>query len=101
MTESALIFWLSFEELKEREPVNARTVARECLLFVGVAGGRCPTDSGLSLLLAPRRGPLHLTGLLLKDLFVDLRLCVWLLGLAPYILVQLVRSRLVVNDFWS
>ena len=103
MTESALIFWLSFEELKEREPVNARTVAHECLLFVGVVWGWIVVLPLLAFLFySPHEGgPLHLTGLLLKDLFVDLRLRVWLLVLAPYILVQLVRSRRVVSDFWS
>ena len=89
-------------ESRAGEPVNARTVARECLLLVGVVGGWIVVLPILAFLFySPHEGgPLHLTGLLLKDLFVDLRLRVWLLVLAPYILVQLVRSRLVVSDFW-
>ena len=90
-------------ESRAGEPVNARTVARECLLFVGVVWGWIVALPLLAFLFySPHEGgPLHLTGLLLKDLFVDLRLRVWLLVLAPYILVQLVRSRRVVSDFWS
>ena len=80
--------------------MNARTVARECLLFVGVVWGWIVVLPFLAFLFySPHEGgPLHLTGLLLKDLFVDLRLRVWLFVLAPYILVQLVRSRRIVSD---
>ena len=86
-------------ESRAGEPANARNVARECLLFVGVVGGWNAVLPMLAFLFySPHEGaPLHLTGLLLKNLFVDLRLCVWLLVLAPYILVQLVRSRLVLR----
>ena len=75
--------------------MNVGTVARECLLFVGVVGGWVVVLPILAFLFySPHEGgPLHLTDLLLKDLFVDLRLGVWLLVLAPYMLVQLVRSR--------
>ncbi len=41
-------------ESRAGAPASVRTVARECLLFVGV--GCCPADFGLPLLLAPRRG---------------------------------------------
>ena len=36
-------------------------------------------------------GPIHLMGLLLRDLFVDRRLGVWGLILTPYTVVQLLR----------
>ena len=90
-------------ESRAGEPVNVRTVARESVLFFGVVGGWIVGLSILSFLFhSPHEGgALHLTGLLLKDLFVDLRLSVWLLVLAPYVLVQLVRSRLVVSGCLS
>ena len=72
-------------ESRAGEPANARNVARECLFFVGVVGGWNAVLPMLAFLFySPHEGaPLHLTGLLLKNLFVDLRLCVWLLVLAP------------------
>jgi hypothetical protein len=90
-------------EARAGEPVNAKNAGRECLLFVGAVGVWIVVLPILAFFFySPHEGgPLHLTGLLLKDLFVDLRLRVWLLVLAPYILVQLVRSRLNLRDFWS
>ena len=81
-------------ESRAGAPANVRTVARECLLFVGVVVGWVVVLPILAFLFysPPEGGPLHLTDLLLKDLFVDLRLGVWLLVLTPYMLVQLVRS---------
>ena len=73
--------------------MNARTVARECFLFAGLVGGWIIVLPVLAFFFySPHEGgPVHLTGLLLRDLFVDLRLGVWLLVLTPYVLVQLVR----------
>ena len=75
--------------------MDVRTVARECLLLVGLVGGWIVILPVLAFIFySPHEGgPVHLTGLLLKDLFVDLRLGVWLLVLAPYTFVQVVRSR--------
>ena len=74
--------------------MKKKTVAHEGLLVLGLVGGWFVLLPVLAFLFySPHEGgPIHLAGLLLKDLFVDFRLGVWLLVFAPYILFQLVRS---------
>ena len=76
--------------------MNRKTFAREGLLVVGLVGGWFVLLPVLAFFFySPNEGgPIHLAGLLLRDLFVDLRPGVWLLVFAPYILFQLVRVAL-------
>jgi hypothetical protein len=68
--------------------MNKKTVAHEGLLVVDLVGGWFVLLSVLAFFFhSPHEGgPIHLAGLLLRDLFVDLRLGVWLLVFAPYLL---------------
>ena len=72
---------------------NTKTLIRECLLIVVLVGGWIVLLPVLAFLFhSPHEGePIHLTGLLLRDLFVDRRLGVWGLALTPYTFVQLLR----------
>ena len=72
---------------------NTRTLVRECLLIAVLVGGWTVLLPVLAFFFySPHEGgPIHLTGLLLRDLFVDRRLGVWGLILAPYTVVQLLR----------
>ena len=73
--------------------MGTRTVIRECLLIVVLVGGWIVLLPVLAFLFySPHEGgPIHLMGLLLRDLFVDRRLGVWGLILTPYTVVQLFR----------
>ena len=72
---------------------NTRTLIRECLLIVVLVGGWIVLLPVLAFLFySPHEGgPIHLMGLLLRDLFVDRRPGVWGLILTPYTVVQLLR----------
>ena len=72
---------------------NTKALIRECLLIVVLVGGWIALLPVLAFLFySPHEGgPIHLTGLLLRDLFVDRRLGVWSLILTPYTVVQLLR----------
>jgi len=72
---------------------NTKTLVRECLLIAVLVGGWIVLLPVLAFLFySPHEGgPIHLTGLLLRDLFVDRRQGVWGLILAPYTVAQLVR----------
>ena len=72
---------------------DTRTLIRECLLVVVLVGGWIVLLPVLAFLFySPHEGgPIHLMGLLLRDLFVDRRLGVWGLILTPYTIVQLLR----------
>lgn len=72
---------------------DTKTLIRECLLFVVLVGGWIVLLPVLAFLFySPHEGgPIQLTGLLLRDLFVDRRLGVWGLILTPYTVVQLLR----------
>ena len=72
---------------------NTRILIRECVLIVVLVGGWIVLLPVLAFLFhSPHEGgPIHLTGLLLRDLFVDRRLGVWGLILTPYTVVQLLR----------
>ena len=65
--------------------MNRKTFAREGLLVVGLVGGWFVLLPVLAFFFySPHEGgPIHLAGLLLRDLFVDLRPGVWLLVFAP------------------
>ncbi len=69
------------------------TLIRECLLIVVLVGGWIVLLPVLAFLFySPHEGgPVHLLGLLLRDLFVDRRPGVWGVILTPYAVVQLLR----------
>ena len=70
--------------------MTAKSVTREALLFAGLVGGWILLLPVLAFLFySPHEGgPIQLTRLLLGDLFADRRPGVWLLVLAPYIVVR-------------
>ena len=72
---------------------DTKTLIRECLLIVVLVGGWIVLLPVLAFLFySPHEGgPIHLMGLLSKDLFVDRRVGVWGLILTPYTVVQLLR----------
>lgn len=72
---------------------DTKTLIRECLLIVVLVGGWFVLLPVLAFLFySPHEGgPIHLMGLLARDLFVNRRLGVWGLILTPYAVVQLLR----------
>jgi len=80
--------------------MKKKTVAREGLLVVSLVGGWFVLLPILAFFFyAPHEGgPIHLAGLLLRDLFVDRRTGVWILVLAPYVIFQLVRVARPLDD---
>jgi hypothetical protein len=73
--------------------MKKKTVAREGLLVLSLVGGWFALLPILAFFFySPHEGgPIHLAGLLSRDLFVDRRSGVWILVLAPYVIFQLVR----------
>ena len=79
--------------------MNRKTLAREGLLVVGLVGGWFVLLPVLAFFFySPHEGgAIHLAGLLLRDLFVDLRSGVWLLVLASVFIAHLFFLRVGFN----